>query len=102
MSEPDVLSPERLRALLVEFRRLHGNRYGIRALGYFGSYARGVAKPGSDVDIVFDTDAPNLFLAAMLRQDLEAYLGRPVDLLQTRGLPNSRFKTRVEREAVYV
>ena len=102
MTEPEVLAPERLRALLVEFRRQRGERYRLRALGYFGSYARGAARPDSDVDIVFDTDAPNLFRTAMLRQDLEAWLGRPVDVLQTRGLANSRLKARVEREAVYV
>jgi uncharacterized protein len=102
VSEPVVLPTERLRALLAEFRRCHGAKYRLRALGFFGSYARGVARPDSDVDIVFDTDAPNLFLTAMLRQDLEAWLGRPVDVLQTRGLANSRLKARVEREAVYV
>jgi predicted nucleotidyltransferase len=38
----------------------------------------------------------------MLKQDLEQALGRPVDLLQLRGLPNSRLKLRIEQEAVYV
>jgi predicted nucleotidyltransferase len=55
--------------------------YGLCMLGYFGSYARNKAAPASDVDIVFDTDAPNLFLTAMLKQDLEELLGRPVDVL---------------------
>jgi predicted nucleotidyltransferase len=44
--------------------------------------------PESDVDILFDTDAPNLFMTAMMKQDLEKLLGRPVDLLQVRGLTN--------------
>jgi uncharacterized protein len=97
-----VLAPERLHALLADFKRQRGAEYHLRALGYFGSYARGSATPDSDVDIVFDTDAPNLFLTAMLKQDLEAWLGRPVDVLQVRGLTNPRLKARVEREAVYV
>ena len=40
------------------------------------------------MDIVFDTDAPNLFMTAMMKQDLEELLGCPVDVLQLRGLTN--------------
>ena len=98
----DVLSLDRLRDLLVEFKERHGAEYRLRALGYFGSYARNTARPDSDVDIVFDTDAPNLYMTAMMKQDLEALLGRPVDVLQVRGLVNPRLKARIEKEAVYV
>ena len=97
-----MLSPERLRTLLVAFKERYGAKYQLRALGYFGSYARNSATPQSDVDIVFDTDAPNLFMTVMMKQDLEALLGCPVDVLQLRGLTNDRLKARIEREAVYV
>ena len=98
----EILSPDRLRALLATFKEHHGAEYHLRALGYFGSYARNTATPESDVDIVFDTDAPNLFATAVMKQDLEELLGRPVDVLQLRGLTNPRLKRRVEKEAVYV
>ena len=98
----EILSPDRLRALLTLFKERHGAEYGLRMLGYFGSYARNAAAPASDVDIVFDTDAPNLFMTAMMKQDLEELLGRPVDVLQLRGLVNPRLKARIEKEAVYV
>jgi predicted nucleotidyltransferase len=91
-----------LRDLLVGFKESHGAEYGLLALGYFGSYARDRATPESDVDIVFDTSAPNLFMTAMMKQDLERLLGRPVDVLQVRGLTNLRLKARIELEAVYV
>jgi uncharacterized protein len=97
-----ILSSDRLRALLVEFKERHGEKYRLRALGYFGSYARNEAGEDSDVDIVFETDAPNLFMTSMMRQDLEVWLGRPVDVLQLRGLNNPRLIARIEREAVYV
>ena len=96
------LSPNRLHALLAEFKAQRGEEYRLSALGYFGSYARDTATPDSDVDIVFDTDAPNLFVTAMLKQDLESLLGRPVDVLQLRGMTNQRLKARIEKEAVYV
>jgi predicted nucleotidyltransferase len=97
-----ILSPEQLHTLLTAFKKHHSADYQLVALGYFGSYARNCATAESDVDIVFDTDAPNLFMTVMLKQDLEQALGRPVDLLQLRGLPNSRLKLRIEQEAVYV
>ncbi|TAK30633.1 MAG: nucleotidyltransferase domain-containing protein [Chloroflexota bacterium] len=98
----EVLSPDRLRALLTRFKESHGAEYRLSALGYFGSYARNTARSDSDVDIVFDTDAPNLYMTAMMKQDLEELLGRPVDVLQLRGLINPRLKARIEKEAVYV
>ena len=101
MSAP-VLPSAELEALLKAFKEQHAEEYHLRALGYFGSYARNEAGEESDVDIVFETDAPNLFRTAMLRQDLEAWLGRPVDVLQLRGLTNPRLRARVEAEAVYV
>jgi len=98
----EKLSPGRLRALLAEFKEQRGPEYRLSALGYFGSYARNTATPDSDVDIVFDTDEPNLFMTVMLKEDLESLLGRPVDVLQLRGMTNARLKARIEKEAVYV
>jgi uncharacterized protein len=98
----EILTPERLRAMLVTFKARHGADYRLRKLGYFGSYACNTATPTSDVDIVFDTDTPNLFLTAMMKQDLEQLLGRPVDVLQLRGLTNARLTARIEKEAIYV
>lgn len=75
--------------------------YKLISLGIFGSFARGEARSDSDVDIVFDTAAPNLFMTVMMKQDLEKLLGRPVDVLQLRGLTNRRLKARIESEAMY-
>ena len=97
-----VLGQERLREILKTFREQHAEQYHLLALGYFGSYARGEATEDSDIDIVFDTDRPNLFASSAMRQDLEELLGRPVGLLQLRGLTNPHLKARVEKEAIYV
>ena len=69
MSEA-TLTPERLRARLREFKEQRGAEYHLLALGYFGSYARNEATAESDVDIVFETDAPNLFRTSSMRLDL--------------------------------
>lgn len=97
-----ILTPERLRALLATFKERYGAEYRLRALGYFGSYARNEATPDSDVDVVFQTDRPDLFITAMLKQDLEAFLNHPVDVVRLRDAMNPRLKARIEREATYV
>ena len=97
-----TLSREDVLAALAVIMSCHGREYHLRSLGVFGSFVRGDATADSDVDIVFDTDAPNLFRTVMMKQDLEALLGRRVDVLQLRGLTNSRLKARIESEAEYV
>jgi uncharacterized protein len=101
MSET-VLEQAELVARLKRFKEQYAEKYRLRALGYFGSYARNEASADSDVDIVFETDAPNLFRTVVMQQDLEVLLGRPVDVLQLRGLTNARLRARIEKEAVYV
>ncbi len=98
----EILSTERLHSLLKAFKEQHAEEYHLRALGYFGSYARNEATPDSDVDVVFQTDQPDLFITAMLKQDLEALLNHPVDVIRLRDAMNPRLKARIEREAAYV
>ncbi len=98
----EMLSTEQLHALLKAFKEQHGEDYHLRALGYFGSYARNEATAESDVDIVFETEAPNLFRTSRMRQDLVEWLGRPVDVVRLRRMMNPRLKARIQKEAVYV
>lgn len=71
-------------------------------LGVFGSVARDEAGNESDVDIVFETDDPNLFRTAHLRQELEEWLGYPVDIVRLRPRMNLALRERILREARYV
>ena len=97
-----AFKPEQLRTLLKAFKEQHAQEYHLRALGYFGSYARNEATPESDVDVVFETDRPDLFITAMLKQDLETFLDHTVDVVRLRDAMNPRLKARIEREATYV
>lgn len=98
----ESLTRESILARLRDFKEQYGEEYGLQAIGVFGSFARGEAGEDSDIDVVFDTNRPNLFRAARMRQDLEDFLGRHVDVLQLRGLTNPRLRERIEKEAVYV
>ncbi|MHB9029172.1 MAG: nucleotidyltransferase family protein [Candidatus Latescibacterota bacterium] len=97
-----VLPQEQLQALLKAFKEQHAGEYRLQALGYFGSYARNEAADDSDVDIVFETDDPNLFKTVRMKQDLEKWLGRRVDVVRLRKSMNPRLRGRILREARYV
>ena len=88
-------------ASLKRFKEQHGKEYRLLSLGIFGSFARDEATENSDVDIVFETDEPNLFRAARLKEDIEALLSRHVDIVRLRERMNPRLKARIEREARY-
>ena len=97
-----VMSQEQLRTLLGEFKEKWGEKFHLTALGYFGSYARGEARPDSDVDIVFETTDPDLFMTSIMKQDLEAWLNRSVDVIRLHPYINPKFKARIEKEIIYV
>ncbi len=62
-------------------------RYGVLHLDLFGSFARGDARPDSDVDfIVTFAGAPTFNRFMGLKEDLEALLMRDVDLVTSTGL----------------
>ena len=67
-------------------------RWKIRELALFGSVLRDDFRPDSDVDVLvtFDTDADwSLLDHVRIQKDLEALLGREVDLVSRRGIERS-------------
>ncbi len=89
-------------ATLRSFKKNRGESYGIKKIGVFGSVARGESEPDSDIDIVYETDTPNLFRASHMRQELEELMGRHVDVIRLRSHMNPRLKARIQQEAYYV
>lgn len=77
--------------------------YGVRDLLVFGSVARGEATPTSDVDLVVEFDSDRITLSTFLdfTEDLEALLGRRVDVVSLKKLA-PRLRAQVEAEAVRV
>ena len=67
-------------------------RWKIRELALFGSALRGDFGPDSDVDIVVDFDKSadwGLLEHVQMQQELQALLGRNVDLISKRALERS-------------
>lgn len=77
-------------------------RYGVTRLGIFGSVARNEASDDSDVDIVVETQVPDLLMMVNLKEDLEQLLQRKVDLVRYRVRMNPFLKKRIDNEARYV
>jgi hypothetical protein len=66
----------------------------------FGSLERGEARPGSDVDLLVDTDSgPSLMDLVGLGEDLEDLLGTRVDVLSAAGV-STHLRERIVGEAV--
>ncbi len=76
------------------------SRHGAKNLRVFGSVARGEAGPESDVDFLVELEPGRSLLdLGGLLMDLEALLGRPVDVVTKGGL-RERFCERILREAI--
>lgn len=72
---------EILKVLRTELPYLR-ERFRVRRIGLFGSYARGGQEPGSDIDILVELEPPmGLFGFIHLRDYLSERLGAKVDLV---------------------
>ena len=75
-------------------------RFGMKELYLFGSAVRNEASENSDIDLLVDFEQPaSLFAFVRLQREIEAVLGRRVDLVTRLALkPNLR--DRILREAI--
>ena len=75
-------------------------KYHLKAVYLFGSYARGEARDDSDVDLLVDLSG--FFAIGALYNDLEAALQKEIDLITTVALeqPCRRMSDKLFREIV--
>jgi hypothetical protein len=76
-------------------------RYPIRSLAIFGSYARNEQKENSDLDLMveFHDKIGSDFI--LLADELESYLGFKVDLVSRKGIKNRYFEA-IKSDLIYV
>ena len=74
----------------------------LNAWGYLGDVARGEQTENSDIDICYEGEAPTLFTLVRIKYELEALLGRPVDLVRVREKMDEVLKQTIQEEAIYV
>ena len=64
-----------------------GERYRVKRLGVFGSYAKGDNRSDSDLDLLVEFDvAPTMFEFVRLERELGTLLGISVDLVMKTAL----------------
>jgi predicted nucleotidyltransferase len=94
-----MTAKEQILRSLHEQRSILIQRYPIRRLALFGSWARGDAREDSDVDVLVDVD-PSIGIGFVeLAEELELALGRHVDLVSRRAIRPAYWK-RIEPELI--
>lgn len=93
-------TPEELLPLLRSQQKDWATRFHLRRIGLFGSTARNEATASSDVDVWVELDPLTPFATVHLKQELEALLQRPVDLVRLRERMNPALRQAILREGV--
>jgi predicted nucleotidyltransferase len=88
-------------SVLVQNKTELENRFKVRRLAIFGSYARGDQRPDSDVDILVDIDPSVGLEFVTLAEQIEQLLGLPVELVSRRAIKANKLKY-IERDLIYV
>ena len=75
---------------------------GVSRLGIFGSFARGTARPDSDLDLLVSFEQPvSLLTQIRMERELSELLGVKVDLVTEQGLsPYLRDQVHAELKVV--
>ncbi len=81
------------------------SRYGVRRIGLFGSFAEGIQKDNSDIDIVVEFEKPIGLKFVEFAEYLEKVLHKKTDILTPDGIKGIRIKKiarDIERSVIYV
>lgn len=88
--------------ILETFKNKNKDKYGIKAIGLFGSVARNEAKDSSDVDICIKTTKADMFTMVHIKEELEELMSSHIDIVRVRDKMNPFLKNRIEKEAIYI
>ncbi len=79
--------------------------FGVKRIGLFGSYAKGIQRENSDVDLIVEFEKPIGLKFVELAEYIENILGKKVDILTPAGVKSIRIKKvadDIEKSIVYV
>ena len=88
--------------ILKRFKETSAHKYGIRALGIFGSFARGQQNEKSDLDIVVTLDEPDFFIVEKIKEELERRIPLNIDIVNFRNTLRDSLKENIQRDAIYI
>ncbi|MBC8448544.1 MAG: nucleotidyltransferase family protein [Chloroflexi bacterium] len=100
-----MLTKEEITEILREKRSYLASEYGVKRIGVFGSYAKGLSTETSDIDIIVEFERPIGFRFIEFIEHLESLLGKSVDVLTPAGIQGirvDRVARSIEESVVYV
>lgn len=97
-----LINREYVLEILKKHKKDFKEKYGVTAIGLFGSMARGNNSSSSDIDVIIKMSKPDLFYMVHIKEELEAEYMTKVDLIHYRDRMNPFLKKRIDRDAVYV
>lgn len=92
---------EDLLTFLQNKKSVFQQEFKVQKIGVFGSYAKGTAHDGSDIDIVVELEKPDLYYLIGIKQAVEEVFGGKVDVVRLRPHMNSTLRKRIEQDALY-
>ncbi|WP_348824815.1 nucleotidyltransferase family protein [Flavobacterium aestuarii] len=76
--------------------------YGVVSIGLFGSYAKGLEKPDSDVDFLVEFKNPSYSLLMGLYSYLENRLNSKIEIVRKGPHVSERFLKNIKNDLIYV
>jgi len=96
MVKMKVKTLEEIKKIIQQHRGELEEKYKVKKIAIFGSYARGEQEKKSDVDILVEFTEPVGFLFFHLADYLEELLGVKVDLVTPDAIKSNRRKSIME------
>ena len=88
--------------ILRKFKANFAEKYGIKTLGLFGSFARKQQKETSDVDVVVTLKEPDFFTIVAIQEELEKLTNSKVDVVNFRDSLRESFKKNILKDAIFI
>ena len=90
-----------IKSILAQHKSELAQKYHLRHLGIFGSYARKDQTAQSDIDLLVEFEEPIGLEFVSLAEELESLLGAKVDLVSINAIKPKMFKI-IKKDLVYV
>lgn len=97
-----MLNLDECKEKLVDFKQSFGHKFGIKAIGIFGSVARRENGEDSDLDVVVDVENPTLSSMYALKEALVSIFQCDIDLVRLRSSLSPFLKQNIEKDVIYV
>ncbi|WP_018154834.1 MULTISPECIES: nucleotidyltransferase family protein [Methanothermococcus] len=92
-----------VKKILLEHKKELKEKYKVKKMGIFGSYARGEQTEKSDIDIMVEFyETPSLIEFIEMEYYLSDLLGIKVDLITKNSIKNPYLKESIEEDLLYV